>query len=326
MKVSRRRFLIGVVATTGLIGASALAAAAWPVVVTRAGWQKDPRNPVLGGPLGSVFDVSVRREGATYQMWFSWRPRGSIAYCESADGVRWGEPQIALGPDPTSGWEDAVNRPVVMRQADRYHMWYTGQTAVRSAIGYATSLDGSVWLRASGHPVLSADASWEQEAVMCPHVLWDDATGVLRMWYSGGAQYEPDAIGHAISRDGLTWVKDPANPVFTPGSAGDWDGSKVTACHVEPVSDGYLMFYAGFRDVDHAQIGLARSADGLGGWHRHPDNPIIGPGAWPTWDRDAVYKPSVVHDPGRWLIWYNGRGGSTEQIGRAVHEGNDLSF
>ena len=38
------------------------------------------------------------------------------------------------------------------------------------------------------------------------------------------------------------------------------------------------MFYIGFRDQDHAQIGLARSKDGITGWQRHPANPIIRPG------------------------------------------------
>ena len=27
------------------------------------------------------------------------------------------------------------------------------------------------------------------------------------MWYSGGEQYEPDAIGYATSKDGIDWTK-----------------------------------------------------------------------------------------------------------------------
>jgi hypothetical protein len=36
---------------------------------------------------------------------------------------------------------------------------------------------------------------------MCPHVLWDEGPAV-RMWYSAGEQYEPNAIGYATSSDG----------------------------------------------------------------------------------------------------------------------------
>src|ERR1700719_2951135 len=69
---------------------------------TSAGWAKHPKNPVLGGSLGTCFDVAVLKEGDVYRMWFSWRPKRSIARVESRDGVSWGEPLIDLGPDKTS--------------------------------------------------------------------------------------------------------------------------------------------------------------------------------------------------------------------------------
>jgi hypothetical protein len=94
---------------------------------------------------------------------------------------------------------------------------------------------------------------------------------------------------------------------------------------VVPHGDGYVMFYIGFKDRDHAQIGLARSKDGITGWERHPANPVIRPGVG-GWDADAVYKPFAILDGGRWLLWYNGRRGGSEQIGLATHEGEDLGF
>ena len=66
----------------------------------------------------------------------------------------------------------------------------------------------------SAQPVLSAALPWEKVAVMCPHVLWDPSAKLFKMWYSGGEDYEPDAIGYATSPDGLAWSKSPANPVF----------------------------------------------------------------------------------------------------------------
>ena len=89
--------------------------------------------------------------------------------------------------------------------------------------------------------------------------------------------------------------------------------------------DGYLMFYIGFRDRDHAQIGVARSKDGIANWQRHPANPIIRPGVG-KWDQDAVYKPYAIFDGQKWLLWYNGRRGGVERIGLATHEGEDLGF
>jgi hypothetical protein len=292
-------------------------------IETTAGWVKYQGNPVLGGKLGTCFDISVLKDGDTFRMWFSWRPRKSIALVESKDGRSWSEPIIVLGPDPRSGWEEDVNRPVVIKDGPSYRMWYTGQARGKSWIGCAGSGDGRTWKRERETPVLSADQAWEKGAVMCPHVLREGDE--YRMWYSAGEQYEPDAIGYATSKDGLRWSKHPANPVFRPDPKPGWERDRVTACQVIRTDDGYLMLYIGFRDRDHAQIGLARSPDGITGWVRHPANPIIRPGR-DRWDHDAVYKPYAIFDGRRWLLWYNGRRGGVEQIGLAIHEGEDLGF
>ncbi len=298
-----------------------------PPAGTAAGWEKYPGNPVLGGDLGTCFDVAVLRENGTYRMWFSWRPRDSVALTESRDGIHWSPPQISLGPNPGSGWENRINRPAVVKRGGAYHMWYTGQSPDWSWIGYATSPDGRHWRRASEKPVLSPDQPWEKVAVMCPHVLWDDRQQLYRMWYSAGEQYEPNAIGYATSPDGERWTKHKGNPVFAADPVTTWEQHKVTGCQVIPAGDWHIMFYIGFRDENRAQIGLARSRDGISGWQRHPANPVIFPTAG-AWDADACYKPFAVFDSQgrRWLLWYNGRKGSVEQIGLATHAGYDLGF
>ena len=293
---------------------------------TSAGWKKFEGNPVIGGQYGTCFDISVLREGGAYRMWLSWRPKKSLALVESKDGVHWSEPpQIVLGPRQETGWEDDLNRPVVLKREDGYHLWYTGQAKGHSWIGYATSPDGLAWKRMSEKPVLSPEKPWEKVAVMCPHVLWDAGSQQFRMWYSGGEQNEPNAIGYATSPDGLTWTKHEANPVFAPDPDSAWEKHKVTACQVEKRDGWHLMFYIGFRDEAHAQIGVARSRDGLTNWQRHPGNPIVRPGE-NRWDHDACYKPYAIFDGAKWLLWYNGRHGGLEQIGVVLHEGEDLGF
>jgi predicted GH43/DUF377 family glycosyl hydrolase len=302
-----------------------------PAAETSAGWKKFEGNPVMGGKYGTCFDISVLREGDTYRMWLSWRPKKSVALVESRDGMHWSEPpRIVLGPRAETGWEDEINRPCVLKRGDTYHMWYTGQTKPgaqdgHSWIGYATSSDGIAWKRMSDRPVLSFDQPWEKVAVMCPSVIWDESARRFRMWYSGGEQNEPNAIGYATSPDGLTWRKHDANPVFSPDPASAWEKHKVAACQVERRGDWHVMFYIGFRDEQHAQVGLARSRDGIANWQRHPDNPIVRPGR-DQWDDDACYKPFAIFDGANWLLWYNGRHGALEQIGVALHDGEDLGF
>jgi predicted GH43/DUF377 family glycosyl hydrolase len=290
-----------------------------------AGWEKYPGNPVLGGQYGTIFDICVLHEEGVYRMWVSWRPKKSIALTESKDGIHWSTPEIVLPPDPQTGWEDDMNRPVVVRRDDGLHMWYTGQAGSKSKIGYAKSANGRDWVRQSSKPVLEATLPWEKVAVMCPHVMWDERDHLWKLWYSGGEQYEPNAIGYATSSDGLHWTKYAANPVITPAPGAEWEKQRVTAAQVILREGWYCAFYIGFRDVDHAQIGLARSKDGITNWIRHPANPIVRPTPG-GWDADACYKPYAVLADGRWMLWYNGRNKSFEQIGLVTHDGENLGF
>ena len=297
-----------------------------PQPETSAGWQKYANNPVLGGSLGVCFDVTLLYEGGNYRMWFSWRPKGSIALVESQDGIHWNDPTIVLAPKTDTFWEDDVNRPAVVKNKDGYHMWYTGQRGGSSSIGYAVSPDGVNWERKRKDPVLTAEKNWEGVAVMCPDVIYVEQSQLFRMWYSAGEEYEPNAIGYATSLDGINWQKYPFNPIFQPVKENDWEKDRVTACQVIPVSDWFYMFYIGFRDQNTAQICLARSRDGLQNWQRHPQNPIISFGSKGEWDAAAAYKPFAIFDGQRWLLWYNGRNGNVEQIGLAAHNGLDLGF
>ena len=177
----------------------------------------------------------------------------------------------------------------------------------------------------SDKPALSAELPWEKVAVMCPSVIWDETEKIFRMWYSGGEQNEPNALGYATSSDGLHWRKHVANPIFSPEPTNPWEKHKVTACQVEQRGDWYVMFYIGFENEPTARICLARSRDGITHWQRHPANPIVFPGK-DKWDHDACYKPYAIFDGQQWLLWYNGRHGALEQIGVALHEGEDWGF
>ena len=298
---------------------------------TRAGWEKFEGNPVLGGSYGVCFDISVLEMDGGYRMYFSWRTRKSIAVTDSRDGFSWSEPEICLAPRPTpQGWENDLNRPAVVYREGIYHMWYTGQfhsgdRGGTSHIFYAVSEDGIHFQRKQDEPVLWPEEPWEKSSLMCPDVMWDEEEQLYKMWYSGGEKYEPNAIGYAVSKDGIHWEKRAGNPVFQADPENPWEQHKAAGCHVIKLDGEYLMFYIGYQNEDYAQIGLAKSKDGVSGWMRHPENPIIAPDPG-TWDGEACYKPYAIYDGNRWMLWYNGRKGHVEQIGVAVHEGWELGF
>lgn len=292
-------------------------------------WVKFAGNPVLGGEhLGTCYDVNVVTNGpAPYTMYFSWRPKKAIALVRSDDAVRWTpEPEICLEANPSSGWEERVNRSCTVFKDGVWHMWYTGQANGMSKIGYAMSKDGVRFERVRRDPVLVPEASFEKQSVMNPYVRWDEKRGVWRMWYAAGETYEPNVMCHAESKDGLIWTKYKGNPVFGRGESDSWDRDRVGGCEVHPLLDGrWAMFYIGYSDIDTARIGCAVSDDGLTGWRRLSVNPIVVPDVG-AWDGSAVYKPSAVCDVGnnRWLLYYNGRSGFPEYVGCAMHDGLDL--
>ncbi len=295
---------------------------------TRGGWVKHEANPVLGGKYGVCFDISVLQKEDVYRMYFSWRTKKSVAVTDSRDGLEWSEPQICIEPrESAEGWENDINRPSVVYRDGVYHLWYTGQLLLKknegvSHIFYARSTDG-VHFERRRQPVLSAEYSWEKKSVMNPDVMWDETEQIYRMWYSGGEQYEPDAIGYATSRDGIHWDKFDDSPVFRSDPENDWEQQKVAGCHVVKVKDDYIMFYIGYHNEDYAQIGMAKSPNGYSDWSRYGQNPIIAPDPG-KWDGDACYKPFVLYDGEKWMLWYNGRCGHVEEIGVAMHEGFDL--
>ncbi|MDR2763017.1 MAG: hypothetical protein LBB88_10470 [Planctomycetaceae bacterium] len=288
-------------------------------------WVKYEKNPVLGGgDLGTIFDISIIKENDEYKMYNSWRPKGSIALSTSKDGKEWTKPKIVLSPIPKT-WERDINRPGILKKDGVYHLWYTGQAQGKSRIGYATSSDGINFTRQSEEPVLKPELSWEKVAVMCPHVNWDEDEKVFKMWYSAGEQYEPNAIGYATSKDGLVWKKYDENPVFKANPEIKWEKHKVTACQIIKRKNDYLMFYIGFQTEDLAQIGIAKSPDGIKNWTRYKNNPIIAPTP-NEWDANACYKPFVIQENDKWLLWYNGRNKGLERIGLAIFNNNNLGF
>jgi Glycosyl hydrolases family 32 N-terminal domain len=267
-------------------------------------WTKYVGNPVLGGELGTCFDMSVDVADGFHRMWFSWRPKRGIAYAESPDGLHWSvREDLVLARDPDEPTESIeVTRPFVLVEDDGLVMWYATHGERHVAIARATSRDGINWRREG--VVLEPSLPWEKAALMCPSVVRDD-DGRYHMWYSGGERYEPDAIGYAISSDGASWTRVRDDPVLRPGAAGTWESDRVAGAHVFRVGEWLFAAYIGFADgFEDSAIGIARSRDGVS-WERHADNPVVSRGAAGEFDSINVYKPFVVVEDDDWRMWFN---------------------
>lgn len=144
-------------------------------------------------------------EGGLWRMWYvsgtDWtiedgapKHRYHIKYAESGDGVAWRRSgRVCIDyRDPS---EHAISRPCVVRDPDRYRMWYASR-GPSYRIGYAESSDGLEWERRDADVGLSVSRSgWDAEMIEYPIVF--DVGGVRRMLYNGNG-YGATGIGLAV--------------------------------------------------------------------------------------------------------------------------------
>lgn len=151
---------------------------------------------------GSVF---VLLDEGRWRMWYTsateWRIRGGavqhryhIKYAESGDGVSWNRGGVVC-IDYRSDAEYAITRPCVIKDSDRYRMWYCYRGDVYR-IGYAESDDGISWVRRDELAGIGlSDSGWDSEMAAYPFVF--DHKGQRYMLYNGNG-YGRTGIGLAV--------------------------------------------------------------------------------------------------------------------------------
>lgn len=166
--------------------------------------------PIMDRNAVDPFSISypcVLREGALWRMWYGsnldWGPQQTdmahlIKYAESRDGIHWQrDGRIAL-PFQAPG-EYAMSKPCVLREADRYRMWYSFRGAAYR-IGYAESGDGLTWERQDGRAGITVSTDgWDSETVEYPYVF--DHEGQRYMLYNGNG-YGRTGFGIAVLEGG----------------------------------------------------------------------------------------------------------------------------
>lgn len=117
-----------------------------------------------------------------------------IKYAESSDGINWvRNGHIAI--DFLNDQEFAISRPSVIRDADKWRMWYSFR-GKKYLIGYAESNDGLNWERLDH--LVGIDTStlgWDSEMIEYPFVF--DHKGQRYMLYNGNS-YGKTGFGLAV--------------------------------------------------------------------------------------------------------------------------------
>ncbi len=213
----------------------------------------------------------------------------------------------------------AISDPWVIKEGTTYKMWYTcgginypTDTLLRSRICYCESLDGIVWTKYSGNPVLdvSYTGGWDSLGVETVSILIDSLAPVslrYKMWYAGqyfnAFRYD---FGYAYSADGINWTKHPS-PVLQIGSSTSWEGGFIEGPSVLKDGSIYKMWYTGFSLVNgNVNTGYATSSDGIA-WTKYAGNPVISIGSVSSWDSYTVQDPHVIKIGSTYHMWYGGQ-------------------
>ncbi|XP_040383100.1 uncharacterized protein LOC102714393 [Oryza brachyantha] len=247
-----------------------------------------------------------------------------------------------------SGSDASVRRSVPSSAV--YWLYYSGSTDERfgspfpaadvpSLPGLAISQDGRHWARIEGDHHTGAllgvgeddgdePRGWEARCVAAPKVVLH-AEGDLRMYYhSFDEMSQRHAIGLARSRDGVRWRKE--GKVLEGGKAGSFDERGVRQGHVirDRAARRYVMVYEGVDADGRVSIGMAVSEDGLKGWRRSSELPVLRSSDEDEgWDGTGVGSPCLVQMDGayEWRLYYMGVGRDGEAaIGMAYSQGHGL--
>ena len=146
----------------------------------------------------------------------------SIGHAVSTDLYDWTVVEDVVAPSPTEAWDDKSTwTGSVIAHDGRWVMLYTGTSHADNGlvqrIGMLTSDDLHDWVR-SPEPVLTAHPEhhemldldmWHDQAWRDPWMYADTTDGHVHVFVTAraneGERYDRGVLGHARSRDLLTW-------------------------------------------------------------------------------------------------------------------------
>ena len=233
--------------------------------------------------------------------------------------------------EPAMKWADATRLgrpfskdPSVIRFNDRYLMYFSlppfdAKLAPANApkgwsIGIAESRDLTRWNKIGE---LGTEQACDKNGLCAPGAVVLE--GRVHLFYQTYGNGPRDAICHAVSTDGVTFMRDALNPVFRPRGA--WTSGRAIDAEARAFN-GKLLLYFATRDPNMVtqMVGVA-SADltsdfGPAAWTQLRDGPVLKPEL--PWERKCIEAPTVIQRDGKLFMFYaGGYNNEPQQIGVA---------
>ena len=150
-------------------------------------------------------------------------------------------------------------------------------------------------------------------------IVLDD---VIHLFYQTYGNLQKDAICHATSTDGLHFVKDETNPIWSPTN--DWCCGRAIDADIV-VFHGKLYMY--FATRDHAYqvqklggcVADLDSGFGRGAWTQLVNQSILAPEM--EWEQICIEAPATIENNGQLFLFYGGAYNcKPQQIGVAISD------
>jgi len=241
---------------------------------------------------------------------------------------------LSAQPGPDMMWADATRLgrpyskdPSVVRFKDRYLMYFSlppfdarlapAQAPKGWSIGIAESRDLKNWKKVAE---LWPEQDCDRNGLCAPGAwVFNGRVHLLYQTYGNGPR---DAICHAVSEDGVTFAREPRNPVFRPRGA--WTVGRAIDAEVCPFGNKLLLYFA-TRDpsMTTQMVGVASAAIdsdfGPAAWTQLQAGPVLRPEQ--PWEKKCIEAPSVIRRDDRLYMFYaGGYNNEPQQIGVAVSE------
>ncbi|MBP1539789.1 MAG: family 43 glycosylhydrolase [Prevotella sp.] len=211
--------------------------------------------------------------------------------------------------------------PHVVRFGDRYLMYYSIPPHNWNKnegwnIGIAESRDLIHWQKVGE---INPQAEYEKRGLCAPCALVKD--GEVHLFYQTYGNRRHDAICHAVSKDGITFVRDATNPIFRPDESA-WSCGRAIDAEVTEFRGKYFLYFA-TRDPEFKiqKLGVAvadKDTDfSRSSWHLAADESILYPVL--DWEGECIEGPSVYVKGKTMYMFYAGAyNNAPQQIGVAV--------